>query len=94
MKKILTLALLIMATAAMAKNIKTAVLTTEPQMHCSGCENKVKNNLRFVKGIKQIETNLEKQRITVTYDADKTSVQKLIKSLKKAGYTATEVKKQ
>lgn len=93
MKKYLFLSLLLAATTLMAKDIKTVVLTTQPQMHCASCETKIKNNLRFVKGIKQIEANVQKQRVTVTYDADKTTVQKLIKSLKKAGYTATEVKK-
>lgn len=92
MKKILLFTLLLATTSAIAKDIKTAVLTLQPQMHCAGCENKVKNNLRFVKGIKTIEASAAKQCVVVTYDAEKTSVQKLIQSLKKDGYTAKEVK--
>ena len=71
MKKILLFTLLLAATSAIAKDIKTAVLTLQPQMHCAGCENKVKNNLRFVKGIKTIEASAAKQCVVVTYDAEK-----------------------
>ena len=35
-----------------AKDIKTVVVTTQPQMHCENCEKKIKGNLRFEKGIK------------------------------------------
>lgn len=80
------------ATVAMAKDIKTVVFTTVPQMHCSGCENKIKNNIRFVKGVKSIETNVEKQTVTVQYDADKTSADKIRQGFSKIGYTAEEVK--
>lgn len=80
------------AVTAMAKDIHTVVLTTEPQMHCAGCENKVTENLRYVRGVKAIKASAAEQTITVTIDADKTSAAVLIESLKKAGYTATLVK--
>ena len=38
--------------ACQAKDIKTVVLTTTPQMHCANCEKKIKENIRFEKGIK------------------------------------------
>lgn len=38
-----------------AKDIKIVVLNTDPQMHCANCESKIKNNIRFEKGIKEIE---------------------------------------
>lgn len=77
------------ATAIMAKDIKTTVFTTQPQMHCESCENKIKNNLRFEKGIKKIETNVEQQAVTITYDADKTTPEAIIAGFKKIGYDAT-----
>lgn len=76
---------------ANAKDIKTVVFTTEPPMHCEGCENRIKNNLRFEKGIKKIVTDVEKQTVTITYDADKTTVKNLIKGFEKIDYMATEV---
>lgn len=90
MKKILFASVLLLTTlVAVAKDIKTVVLTPTPQMHCEGCENKVKNNLKFLKGIKSITTSVADQTITVEYDADKTSVSKIQESLKKAKYTTT-----
>lgn len=97
MKKSLFLLLLLFCAtftfAASGKDIRIAYFTTTPQMHCANCENTIKGNLRFEKGVKRIETNIPDQRITVTYDAKKTNVEKLIKGFKKFGYTAREVKK-
>ncbi|WP_270532570.1 heavy-metal-associated domain-containing protein [Segatella copri] len=56
------------------REIKTVVFTTTPQMHCAACENKIKNNLRFEKCIKSIETSVPDQTVTVKYNADKTTI--------------------
>lgn len=72
-----------------AKDIKTVVLNTVPEMHCSSCENKIKSNIRFEKGVKDIETNLADKTVTVTYDADKTNVAQIIEGFKKIDYVAT-----
>ncbi len=56
------------------REIKTVFFTTTPQMHCAACENKIKNNLRFEKGIKSIETSVPDQTVTVRYNADKTTI--------------------
>ncbi len=93
-KTVLLSAMMLSAVAGMAKDIKTVVVTTNPQMHCESCENKIKGNLRFEKGVKQIECNIDKQRVTVTYDADKTNSEKIIQSFGKFGYKATEVKQE
>lgn len=80
--------MILVAMAAVAKDIKTVVVTTTPQMHCENCENRIKNNLRFEKGVKKIETNVEKQTVTITYDADKTTVENLLKGFEKFNYSA------
>ena len=50
MKKVIVLsAMMLTALVAMAKDIKTVVVTTQPQMHCENCEKKIKGNLRFEK---------------------------------------------
>ena len=93
MKKVLLVsAMMLTAVVGMAKDIKTVVVTTQPQMHCASCENKIKGNLRFEKGIKQIECNIPEQRVTITYDAEKTKPETIIKSFEKFGYKAAEVK--
>ena len=76
----------------LAKDIKTVVLTTTPQMHCANCEKKIKENIRFEKGIKSIKTNLDDKTVTIEYDADKTTVPDIIKGFKKIKYEAQEVK--
>ena len=85
---------MLMALGTQAKVVKTLVVTTQPQMHCDGCETKIKGNLRFEKGVKSIETNVEAQRVTITYDADKTKPETLINAFGKFGYKATEVKNE
>lgn len=85
-------AMMLTATAALAKDIKTVVLTTNPEMHCNNCEKKIKNNLRFEKGVKVIETDLRTKTVTIKYDADKTTVDNIIKGFKKIKYEAKEVK--
>lgn len=93
MKKILLMFVMIMvAMVGFAKDIKTVVFTTTPQMHCEACENKIKNNLRFEKGIKSIETSVPNQSVTVKYNADKTTPEKLQKGFDKFGYKARILK--
>ena len=80
------------ASVCFAKNIKTVVLTTNPEMHCTGCEKKIKENIRFEKGIKSIKTNLNTKTVTIEYDDDKTTVPAIIEGFKKIKYEAKEVK--
>jgi len=92
MKKILLFLIAALTiTVTGAKDIKTVVLTTTPPMHCEGCEKRIKDNIRFEKGVKKIETNVEQQTVTITYDADKTTVENLIKGFEKIKYVAREV---
>ena len=80
------------ASVCFAKDIKTVVLTTNPEMHCTGFEKKIKENIRFEKGIKSIKTNLDDKTVTIEYDADKTTVEDIIKGFEKIKYEAREVK--
>ena len=88
------LAALALAAVSYAKDIKTVVLKTNPEMHCMGCEKKIKENIRFEKGVKSITTNLENKTVTIEYDADKTNVKNIIEGFKKIKYEATEVKSE
>lgn len=92
MKKLLSISFifLMMALATSAKeDDKTAVFTVTPKMSCQNCENKIKSNLRFEKGVKQIETSLTEQTVTVTYSPEKTTPEKIAAGFKKIGYTPT-----
>ena len=89
---VLFVALAVAAVCA-AKDIKTVVLKTQPEMHCANCEKKIKENIRFEKGVKSIKTDLKTKTVIIEYDADKTNVQNIIKGFKKIKYEASEVKK-
>lgn len=89
---ILSLAVALSATTLMAKDIKTVIFTTSPQMHCENCENKIKKNIRFAKGVKQIATSVENQTVTITYDADKTTPDAITEAFKKLGYEVRQLK--
>ncbi len=95
MRKVLVLSAMMLTTVVtLAKDIKTVVVTTNPEMHCENCEKKIKGNLRFEKGVKSIKTDLKTKTVTIEYDADKTNVSNIIKGFKKIKYEATEVKKE
>jgi len=91
-KSILAIALCFMATLGLAKDIKTVVVTTTPQMHCEKCENRVKEGLIKVEGVQGITTSLVAQTVTVKFDADKISEENLIKSFKTFNYEARKLK--
>ncbi len=77
MKKILVMfTMMMVAMVTFAKDIKTVVFT----------------NLRFEKGIKSIETSVPNQTVTVQYNADKTTPEKLQKGFEKFGYKARILK--
>lgn len=65
----------------------TLVVTTQPQMHCQSCENKIKSNIRFVKGTKRIDTSVEDQKVTIVYDGKKAKYEDFVAAFKKIGYT-------
>ncbi len=91
MKTKLSLSLLALgiSLASYAGDVKTVVFKTKPEMHCANCENKIKSNLRFEKGVKEIKTDLKTKEVTVKYDSDKTNVEKLIAGFGKINYEAT-----
>ena len=80
--------LLMTATMMTAKDIRTVVLTTNPQMHCKNCENRVVKTFKDVKGVKSVETSVANQTITISYDAKKVSEDDLITALDGAGFKA------
>ena len=80
---------LCVTTTSFAKNIQTVIFQTTPEMHCENCENKIKTNIRFEKGVKEIVTNLKDKTVTVKYDADKTSIENIVKGFAKINYKAT-----
>lgn len=89
MKKLLTIAFMAFTTLcanAADKTTDTLVVCTSPTMHCAGCENKIKSNIRFVKGTKKITTSVPKQTVTIIYDKKKSTYKDFVAAFKKIGY--------
>lgn len=69
-----------------AQKADTLVVTTTPQMHCANCEKKIKQNIRFVKGTRKIQTSVPRQEVTIVYDPAKATLADYVKAFGKIGY--------
>ena len=78
---------LVTSLTAMAAEKKTEVFTLDHQMS-SMCEKRIKDNLRFEKGIEKIDVSLKSNTITITYNPSKTDTAAIIEGFKKIGFTA------
>lgn len=83
--------MVVVAVALFAADPVSVVFSVEPKMHCQNCEKKIKSNLRFEKGVKDIATSLDAQTVTVKFDPAKTSKEKIVKAFGQIGYKAAEV---
>ena len=86
------LALLLTATPVLGKDLRTVVFKVE-QMECENCVKKISNNIRFEKGLKSYQNDLKTKTVTITYDAEKTNIEKLKEGFRKFHYEAQVVKK-
>lgn len=88
-KVLLLMAAIVIGLAANAADSATACFKVSPEMSCANCEKKIKENMRFEKGVSGVETSLSSQTVTIKYNPDKTDTANLIAGFKKIGYTAT-----
>ena len=93
MKQILISALLatcclsrLQAAPSVQEKNDTLVVTTQPQMHCENCEKRIKQNIRFVKGVKRIDTSVPRQQVTIVYNSEKSSYADFEKAFSRIGY--------
>ena len=87
MRIVLLLTLFLSSFVAFAADKVTEVFTLDHQMS-QHCEKKIKENLRFEKGVSKIDVSLKENTITVTYDKEKTNPGKIIDGFKKIGFNA------
>jgi len=73
------------------KNNKEEQVVFSVSMDCHNCEQKIRKNIPYEKGVKDLTTNLEKQLVTIKYQSNKTNKAKLKKSVEKLGFTCAEV---
>lgn len=84
---VLVLCALFCVPSASAKPDKQVVVLS-CDLHCKGCCDKIMKNIAYEKGVKDIECNLKTKTVTVTYDADKTSVEALLAAFERIGKPA------
>lgn len=82
---------IVIACLSLGAKERTIEVTTNPVMVCENCVNKIKTNLRFVKGVKKISPSLKTKKVTVVYDDAKGSEADVIKGFEKIGFSATIV---
>ena len=75
-------------------NSKDGTVVFSVDMDCHSCEQKVKKNIPFERGVKDVSTNLDKKLVTIKYQPSRTDKDKLKKSIEKLGFTCEEVKEK
>lgn len=55
-------------------------------MTSDNCVNSIKQNLRKINGVNDIEVSLEKMAVDVNYEPDKVSIDEMKDTIKKTGY--------
>jgi copper chaperone CopZ len=57
-----------------------------PDMHCAGCKHKITEAVNSLEGIIELQVDLETKIITVTYNNNKISKEKILEKLAEEGY--------
>lgn len=57
---------------------------------CGSCHDRIINELRFTKGVKEASMDVEKQEIKVLYASSKTNEQQIKNAINKAGFDADD----
>ena len=72
-------------------NEKISEVKLSTEIDCSSCEEKIKKQLAFTKGVVDVETSVEENTVIVKYRNKRTSVEKIIESLAEIDYKAEVV---
>jgi copper chaperone CopZ len=73
--------------AAPSGAVTTAMFRVDG-MHCGGCGDNIKSALAKAGGVHKVEVNAADKRVTVTFDKDKITAEKIAKLISDAGYPA------
>lgn len=87
-----SIAISCLCASAKSDNDSIVAFSITPTMHCINCENKIKGNLRFEKGIKDIKATAPDSVVIIKFDKRKTNVDNLVEGFSKLGYTAAPQK--
>lgn len=94
--KRLSLTAILMLILAMTINLKAEEKLTSAKIkspvQCEMCDATIKKGLAKVSGIDSVVVDLENQIITVAYDEEETSIERIRRAISKLGYDADDVK--
>jgi len=88
---LITFVMLLFTLTAKAQE-KTAEVTIKTSATCDMCKTTIENYLAFEKGIKKSSLDVSSKIITVTYNPQKTTPEKIRTAISKSGYDADDVK--
>lgn len=77
------------ANAQKASELKEIVIKTS--VTCDMCKETIEKALAFEKGVKKSNVDVKAKTVTVTYNPEKTSPEKIRMAISKAGYDADNV---
>ena len=60
-------------------------------MHCANCQKSVGDALRAVPGVASASVDLMFHRASVSFDPERTSVEKMVEAVRASGYEAVRV---
>lgn len=94
-KLFIVIALLVVLTSinaqerkANAKAGQSEVVYFIPNMHCERCQAKIEKAITLEKGVKDLIFDLKAQKLTIVYQKQETTPEKLRQALAKMGYEA------
>mgnify|MGYP000905119174 FL=1 len=73
---------------ANAKAGQSEVVYFIPNMHCERCQAKIEKAISLEKGVKDLVFDLKAQKLTIVYQKQETTPEKLRQALAKMGYEA------
>lgn len=62
--------------------------TYQTNLHCKNCANKIRENVSFEKGVKDLSIEVDAKTVRIVYNPAKTDARKLAEAIRKLGYKA------
>jgi len=61
-------------------------------MHCVSCENRIKDAILNLNGVKDAKVDYTSEKATIEFDNEKTDIKNIVKTIKNVGYQPEEMK--
>lgn len=81
----------IITNTAKAQDATTAELKVKTSAVCEMCKETIEKFMAFEKGVKKSSLDVDSKILTVTYNPEKTTPEKIRKAVSKSGYDADDV---